>query len=62
MSRATLIQLLWWLVAWNLGSFAEFVAGGRWTLVGIAAGTVLVLVLRLRALPLRRTPPVPGRA
>ncbi|OGO58214.1 MAG: hypothetical protein A2V85_14735 [Chloroflexi bacterium RBG_16_72_14] len=62
MSRATLVQLLWWLAAWNLGSFLEFALGGRWTLVGIAAGSLLVLALRLRALPLHRASSVSGQA
>jgi hypothetical protein len=52
MSRATLIQLLWWLVAWNVRALLEFILGGPWTLVGVAVGTLAILVLRLRALPL----------
>lgn len=62
MSRATVIQLLWWLVAWNLGSLLEFTVGGSWTLVGIAAGTVFVLVMRVRALPLRSITSAAGQS
>jgi hypothetical protein len=55
MSRATLIQVLWWLAAWNLGSLIEYVLGGPWTLIGIAAGTLLVLAMRVRSLPRQST-------
>lgn len=62
MSRATLVLLLWWLVAWNLGSLLEFVLGGPWTLVGVAFGTLIVLAPRLRALPGRHTQAEPDPA